>query len=72
MLLIAMLAAAAAEAPVVVISGTRTERASFDVPASIDAVTVDDSQPRVNVSEALISVPGLVVQNRQNLSLIHI
>ncbi|WP_373994428.1 TonB-dependent receptor family protein [Duganella sp. OV510] len=36
------------------------------MPASIDAVTPDDSQPRVNVSEALAAVPGLVVQNRQN------
>ena len=66
MLLLALLAAAAVEAPVVVISGTRNERSSFDVPASIDAVTPDDSQPRVNVSEALAAVPGLVVQNRQN------
>jgi iron complex outermembrane receptor protein len=66
LLLLALLAAAAVEAPVVVISGTRNERSSFDVPASIDAVTPDDSQPRVNVSEALAAVPGLVVQNRQN------
>ncbi|MYM70570.1 TonB-dependent receptor [Pseudoduganella sp. FT55W] len=62
----ALLAAAVTEAPIVVISGTRTERASFDVPASIDAVAIDDSQPRVNASEALAAVPGLVVQNRQN------
>ncbi|WP_229223941.1 TonB-dependent receptor [Duganella sp. sic0402] len=66
MLLTALLAAAAVEAPVVIISGTRTERASFDVPASIDVAKPDDSQPRVNVSEALAAVPGLVVQNRQN------
>ncbi|MRW94916.1 TonB-dependent receptor [Duganella sp. FT80W] len=66
MLLTIALLAAAAETPVVVISGTRTERSSFDIPASIDAVTVDDSQPRVNASEALAAVPGLVVQNRQN------
>ena len=56
----------AAETPVVVVSGTRVEHASFDVPASIDAVRVDDNQMRVNASEALIAVPGLVVQNRQN------
>jgi iron complex outermembrane receptor protein len=65
-LLTIALLAAAAEAPVVVVSGTRTERASFDVPASIDAVVIDDSQLRVNASEALAAVPGLVVQNRQN------
>ena len=66
--IIAILAAgsAVAETPVVVVSGTRVERASFDVPASIDAVSIDDSQMRVNASEALIVVPGLVVQNRQN------
>jgi iron complex outermembrane receptor protein len=64
--IIALLAAAAVETPVVVISATRTERASFDVPAAIEAVTVDDSNLRVNASEALAAVPGLVVQNRQN------
>ncbi|WP_229261770.1 TonB-dependent receptor family protein [Duganella margarita] len=66
MLLIALLAAAAVETPVVVVSATRTEHASFDVPASIDALKVDDSNLGVNASEALAAVPGLVVQNRQN------
>jgi iron complex outermembrane receptor protein len=66
LLLIALLAAAAVETPVVVVSATRTEHASFDVPASIDAVKVDDDNLRVNASEALAAVPGLVVQNRQN------
>jgi iron complex outermembrane receptor protein len=66
--IIAILAAgsAVAETHVVVVSGTRVERVSFDVPASVDAISVDDNQMRVNVSEALIAVPGLVVQNRQN------
>ena len=69
--IIAALAAssALADTSVVVVSGTRIEHPSFDVPASIDAVDaarIGDSQIRVNASEALAAVPGLVVQNRQN------
>jgi iron complex outermembrane receptor protein len=54
---------------IVVISGTRVGHPTFDVPASIDVVDaarIGDSQMRVNASEALAAVPGLVVQNRQN------
>jgi iron complex outermembrane receptor protein len=54
---------------VVVVSATRAEHTSFDLPAAIDVVDADRigaAQPRVNVSEALAAVPGLVVQNRQN------
>ncbi|WP_229256665.1 TonB-dependent receptor family protein [Duganella lactea] len=61
-----VLFAAAIEVPAVVVTATRTEHASFDIPASINAVTVDDSNLRTNASEALAAVPGLVVQNRQN------
>jgi iron complex outermembrane receptor protein len=53
----------------VVVSGTRVEQSSFSLPMSIDVVeglVIQDSQPRVNLSEALSRVPGLVVQNRQN------
>ena len=53
----------------VVVSATRTERRSLDIPASIDAVGADtlrEGQPKVNLSESLGGVPGLVVQNRQN------
>ncbi|MFL6673824.1 MAG: TonB-dependent receptor family protein [Massilia sp.] len=53
----------------VVVSGTRVGRASFDLPAAIDVVDaarMQDSQPRVNASEALAAVPGVVVGNRQN------
>ena len=65
---------AAADSPdapvsVVVVSATRAEHTSFDLPAAIDVVDADRigaAQPRVNVSEALAAVPGLVVQNRQN------
>lgn len=54
---------------VVVVTGSRAEHLSFDLPASIDVVNaaqIGAAQPRVNVSEALAAVPGLVVQNRQN------
>ncbi len=52
-----------------VVSATRTERAWLDVPASVDlvdGVTVRDAQLRVNLSESLGRVPGLVILNRQN------
>lgn len=54
---------------VVVISGSRIEHPSREVPASIDVIDsarIQDGQIRVNASEALAAVPGLVVQNRQN------
>lgn len=54
---------------VVIVSGSRVEHSSFDFPAAIDVVDasrIQDSQLRVNVSEALSAVPGLVAQNRQN------
>ncbi|MEH6438306.1 TonB-dependent receptor family protein [Massilia sp. DD77] len=66
--------AAAADEPVgapsvVVVTATRAEHTSFDLPASIDAVdaaSIRDTQPRVNASEALAAVPGLVARDRQN------
>jgi iron complex outermembrane receptor protein len=68
---------AAAETPdevqgpmsVVVVSGTRADHLSFDLPAAIDVVDasqIRDTQPRVNASEALAAVPGLVARDRQN------
>ncbi|MBQ5942691.1 TonB-dependent receptor [Massilia sp. AB1] len=54
---------------VVVVSGTRAEHTSFDLPAAIDvidAAQIRDTQPRVNASEALAAVPGLVARDRQN------
>lgn len=56
-------------ADVVVVSATRIGHTVFDMPASIDvidATRIQQSQPRVNASEALAAVPGLVAQNRQN------
>jgi iron complex outermembrane receptor protein len=59
----------AAPANVVVVTGSRSEHPSFDLPASIDvidAARIGAAQPRVNASEALVAVPGVIVQNRQN------
>jgi iron complex outermembrane receptor protein len=53
----------------IVVSGSRIAHDSFDLPAAIDVVDssrIQDGQLRVNASEALVAVPGLVVQNRQN------
>jgi iron complex outermembrane recepter protein len=53
----------------ITVTGTRVERPSLDVPASIDRVDADDirfARPMVNLSESLNRVPGISVQNRQN------
>ena len=53
----------------VVVTGSRAEAASFDLPAAIDVLNreqITTGQPRVNASEALIAVPGVVANNRQN------
>lgn len=53
----------------VVVTGTRVEQSSFSLPMSIDVVEapyIQEGRPRVNLSEALSRVPGLVIQNRQN------
>jgi iron complex outermembrane receptor protein len=45
------------------------EQSSFMLPMSIDVVdnaVIQEAQPRVNLTEALSRVPGLVIQNRQN------
>jgi iron complex outermembrane receptor protein len=56
-------------APVVIVTGSRTEHDIADFPAAIDVVSagqIRDTQMRVNASESLVAVPGLVIQNRQN------
>lgn len=61
--------AAPADPAVVVVTGSRTEHYSSDFPAAIDVVNahqIRDAQMRVNASESLSAVPGLVIQNRQN------
>lgn len=53
----------------VVVTATRIEQTSFDAPASVDAVfgaAAGAMQPRVNLSEGVGRVPGLVIQNRNN------
>ncbi len=53
----------------VVVTGSRVEHSSFDLPAAVDVVDaakIGNAQARVNASEALAAVPGINVQNRQN------
>ena len=53
----------------VVVTATRTERLLLDVPASVDLIdrqSIRDAELRVNLSESLAQVPGVVVLNRQN------
>jgi iron complex outermembrane receptor protein len=60
---------ATAATPVVIVTGSRIEHDMADFPAAIDVVgaqQIRDTQMRVNASEALVAVPGLVIQNRQN------
>ncbi|MGE0355447.1 MAG: TonB-dependent receptor family protein [Burkholderiales bacterium] len=67
------IAAAQAPAPVpvdsLVVTATRNLERGAEVPAShdrIDAATIRDGQPLVNLSETLVRIPGLVANNRQN------
>lgn len=53
----------------VVVTGSRVEHNSFDLPAAVDVVDasrIGADQAKVNASEALAAVPGITVQNRQN------
>lgn len=53
----------------VVITGTRIEQNSFDLPMSIDSVgseQIQEGQLKVNLSESSSRVPGVVVNNRNN------
>jgi iron complex outermembrane recepter protein len=55
--------------PEVTVSATREARDPFDLPVaidSVDAASLREGNPMVNLSEALVRVPGVVVQNRQN------
>ena len=69
LLSLAALPAAQAELAPVVVTATRALQASDDLPVSVDRIDRDrisDGQLRVNLSESLDEVPGVVVQNRQN------
>ena len=53
----------------VVVTATRVPQPSFDVPASIDRVdqaTIQVGQLQENISESLVTVPGVSAQSRQN------
>lgn len=55
----------------VVVTGSRVETDSFDLPFSVDSVDMREARRAnigVNLSESLGAVPGLVIQNRQNFA----
>ena len=55
----------------VTITATRIATPAFDVPASIDLVTLSpdtDTRPGINISETLGGVPGLLARDRQNFA----
>ena len=54
--------------PSVVVTATRIPQPILDVPAASDVVDMAriEAQMRVNASEALVTVPGVVTLNRQN------
>jgi iron complex outermembrane receptor protein len=57
--------------PVVVVSATRIEQSSFDLPVAIDVVTgeqMQNGQFMVNASESLSRVPGIVASNQYRFS----
>ncbi len=55
----------------VVVTATRIEQNSFDLPVAIDVVEkkdIQDGQLQMTLSESLIRVPGITAQNRNNQS----
>ena len=61
--------ASASELDSVVVTATRIAENSRDLPVSvdrIDAQTIRDGQLQVNLSESLMTVPGVSAQSRQN------
>jgi len=55
----------------VVVTATKSEQNSFDLPVSIDAVdadTIHDGRQQVNLSETAARIPGVVVANKFNLA----
>ncbi len=67
---LSLVCGAAAAAPgVVVVVGERLPDSAFDVPAAVDAVdgrTLRDGKLRIDLSESLHGVPGLVLRDRHN------
>jgi iron complex outermembrane receptor protein len=65
----AALGAGAGELPSVVVTATRVAEESRDLPMSIDRIeaqTIRSGQLQVNLSESLLTVPGVSAQSRQN------
>lgn len=55
----------------VVVTATRVQQNSFDLPVAIDVVTKDkiqDGQLQMTLSESLIRVPGITAQNRSQMA----
>ena len=66
---IAALGESAGELSLVVVTATRIPTDSRDLPVSIDRIdaqTIRSGQLQVNLSESLITVPGVSAQSRQN------
>ena len=66
---VAQTVTSSAEPPSVVISVTNVAQPSFDLPASVDAISgaqLKEGQRQVNLSETLSRVPGLNIADRQN------
>jgi len=58
-----------AELSPVVVTATRVAQSSFDLPASIDRIDqrqIQSGQLQVNLSEPLLTVPGVSAESRQN------
>lgn len=55
----------------VVVTATRVEQDSFDLPMSIDQVgkeNIQDAQLRMTLSESLVRVPGITAQSRNQMA----
>ncbi|ECX2624860.1 TonB-dependent receptor [Salmonella enterica] len=62
-------AASASNEQTMIVTATPQTVSELDTPAAVSVIEGEDMRlatPRVNLSETLISVPGLQVQNRQN------
>jgi len=55
----------------IVVTATRVEQAAFDLPVSIDALNqeqIQDGRLQMNLSESMVRIPGIVVNNRNYLA----
>lgn len=55
----------------VVVTGTRVEQPSFDLPMAVDRIdgaAIQEQQAQVGIAETMARVPGTVVQNRETYS----